>query len=55
MHEFPLTPVKAVPAKAHARGRRYHGETEMRYSARAMEPIDRNTFLHDLKLLISKA
>lgn len=30
-----LTPVQAVPAKAHARGSRYHGEMEMRYTLSA--------------------
>ena len=30
-----LTPVQAVPAKAHAKGSRYQGEMEMRYTLSA--------------------
>ncbi len=41
-----LTPVKAVPAKAQAKGSRYQGEMEMRYSASAKERIEVTTAPH---------
>jgi len=41
-----LTPVKAVPESAHARGSRYQGEMEMRYNEAAMDTIDVSTAPH---------
>ncbi len=38
--------MKAVPAKAHARGSRYQGEMAMRYSARPKEIIEVITAPH---------
>jgi hypothetical protein len=48
-----LTPVKAVPAKAHAKGSRYQGEMEIAYRASDMDTIEIPTALHAFHMLSS--
>lgn len=49
-----LTPVQAVPAKAQANGKRYHGDMAMRYKLKATDVSVMATALHAFHGLKSK-